>query len=81
MSVSEAQLNANRENAQHSTGPRTADGKAKAALNAGRHFLSGQTIVMPGDSLELYSASSKQFREEWQPVRHTESNLGAKAQS
>ena len=32
MSVSDDQLKANRENAQHSTGPRTPDGKAKAAL-------------------------------------------------
>src|ERR1700730_17688923 len=75
MSVSEAQLNANRENAHHATAPRTDEGKAKAALNAGRHFLSGQTIVMPGDNLELYAASSKQFREEWLPVGHTEDNL------
>ena len=75
MIVTDAKLNANRENAQHSTGPRTDAGKAKAALNAGKHFLSGQTIVMPGDNLELYAASSRQFREEWKPVGHTEDNL------
>src|SRR5438445_8614712 len=76
MSVSEAQLNANRENALHSTGPRTPDGKAKAALNAGKHFLSGQTIVMPGDNLELYFASAKQFREECANARKRGSPWG-----
>src|SRR5438105_985712 len=68
MSLSEAQLNANRDNAQHSTGPCTPEGKAKAALNAGKHFLTGQTVVMPGENLDLYFESSRQFREEWQPM-------------
>lgn len=75
MTVTEAKLEANRENAQRSTGPRTDEGKARSALNAGRHFLTGQTVVMPGDSLEIYAAFSKAFREEWQPIGQTERNL------
>ena len=44
--VSEAQLAANRANAQHSTGPRTAEGKAHSSKNGWKHGLTGQTLVM-----------------------------------
>src|SRR6202171_4693259 len=75
MSVTDAKLNANLENAQHSTGARTHDGHDKAELNPARHFHSGRTSRMRGDNLELYFASSKQFREEWPPVGPTEDSL------
>ena len=42
-----AQTLANQANAQHSTGPRTEDGKAKAALNAVRHNLTSRGLIVP----------------------------------
>ena len=42
-----AQALANHENAQHSTGPRTDEGKAKAALNATRHSLTARGLIVP----------------------------------
>ena len=36
------QLRANQENARHSTGSRTEEGKARARYNARRHGLTGQ---------------------------------------
>jgi hypothetical protein len=39
MSISEKQLNANRENAKKSTGPKTEEGKKRSALNGSRHNL------------------------------------------
>ena len=39
--ISEKQLEANRRNAQRSTGPRTGEGKKVSALNARRHNLTG----------------------------------------
>src|SRR5438309_509707 len=44
----------NRQNAQHSTGPRTEDGKNRTRLNGLRHGLTGQTVVMPYEDREAY---------------------------
>ncbi len=37
----------NRANSQHSTGPKTQAGKARTSLNALRHGLTSQLMVMP----------------------------------
>ena len=42
-----AQALANHANAQHSTGPLTDEGKAKAALNATRHSLTSRGLIVP----------------------------------
>ena len=57
MSVSDLKIVANRENAQNSTGPRgTPEGKKRSSLNATRHGLSGQIVVMPYEDLAEYDA-------------------------
>ena len=56
MSVSDSKLAANRENAKLSTGPRTAEGKKRSRLNALRHGLTGQVVVMPYEDLQAYQA-------------------------
>ena len=43
--TSAAQLDANRRNAQHSTGPRTAAGKARSSQNAVKHGFTGRLLV------------------------------------
>ncbi|MDQ1470983.1 MAG: hypothetical protein QOJ99_2463 [Bryobacterales bacterium] len=52
--ISEAQLNANRQNAGLSTGPRTEEAKKRTRLNGLRHGLTGQTVVMPHEDLDAY---------------------------
>jgi hypothetical protein len=48
--ISEKQLEANRRNAQHSTGPQSAATKKRVSLNNLRHGLTGQTtVVSPED--------------------------------
>ena len=42
------QIEANRRNAQQSTGPRTTQGKATSRLNALRHGLLSEALVVPG---------------------------------
>ena len=49
----------NRENAQHSTGPKTEAGKQKSSLNALRHGLTGQTVVMPAEDLAAQAPQKK----------------------
>jgi hypothetical protein len=43
---------ANRQNALKSTGPKTPDGKAAVRLNALRHGLLSQEILLPGEDEE-----------------------------
>jgi hypothetical protein len=47
--ASEQQNEANRLNAQKSTRPRTADGRARVASNALKHGLTGKQVVLPGE--------------------------------
>jgi len=65
----------NRANAQHSTGPRTEAGKQRSALNATRHALTGQTIVLPSDDLDVYRQRLQRFFAEYQPQGETEKHL------
>jgi hypothetical protein len=57
----------NRENAQHSTGPRTEEGKQRSALNGTRHGLTSQVIVMPSEDLAAYNALVKSYYDDYKP--------------
>jgi hypothetical protein len=65
----------NRENAQHSTGPKTAEGKQRSSLNALRHGLTGQIVVMPTEDLAAYQLHLVSFTDEYTPSGATEENL------
>jgi hypothetical protein len=52
--TSEARRNANRANAQHSTGPTSAEGKAKSSMNAVKTGLTGRTVLLPTDDIHAY---------------------------
>ena len=73
--VSEAQLAANRENAQKSTGPRTEEGKAKIRLNAVTTGLTGRTVCLPTDDAALYQSLILSYEKLFQPVGPEESGL------
>ncbi|MBV8550872.1 MAG: hypothetical protein JOY54_06195 [Acidobacteriaceae bacterium] len=74
-SVSEAQLQANRANAQLSSGPKTEAGKAKSSLTAVKTGLTGQTVLLPDDDVAAYSALIAAFAAEWQPQTDQERRL------
>ena len=66
---------ANRANSQHSTGPKTPEGKQRSSLNALRHGLTGQIVVMPTEDLEAYRSHLESFTDEYNPKGATEANL------
>jgi len=65
----------NRANAQHSTGPKTQQGKQRSSLNALRHGLTGQLVVMPTEDLHAYQLHLNSFTDEYNPEGATESHL------
>ncbi len=65
----------NRANSQHSTGPQTEAGKQRSSLNALRHGLTSQIVVMPNEDLEAYRAHLKSFNVEYDPQGATETHL------
>jgi hypothetical protein len=63
----DAQNEANRRNAQQSTGPRTEAGKKRASLNARTHGLTAADAVIPGESEEDFEAYRAALWAEWEP--------------
>jgi hypothetical protein len=63
--TSQHRILANRANASHSTGPRTADGKARSRGNATRHGLSA-TVTQASDADAKVERLAAILREEWQ---------------
>ena len=53
--ATDKQIEANRRNAQKSTGPITEAGKKRSALNAIRHGLTGQVVVLPEEEIEAFN--------------------------
>ena len=70
-----AQTQANRENAQHSTGPRTEEGKAKSSLNSVKTGLTGRTVLLPGDDIAAYQQHVASLEARYQPVTDAEKLL------
>jgi hypothetical protein len=62
-------------NSQPSTGPNTDAGKKQSSLNALRHGLTGQIVVMPAEDLQAYQLHLKSFTDEYQPQGATEAHL------
>ena len=75
MSISEKQLEANRRNAQRSTGPKTDDGKARSSRNNLRHGLTGQVTVLPGEDREVHDAFCNELMASLKPETPMERDL------
>jgi len=74
--MSEAQTNANRENAQKSSGPRSDAGKAKSSRNATKHgFTSSTNPFFPGEEPEEFIALRLDHFTRYQPVGPAEETL------
>ena len=66
------QFEANRRNAQKSTGPKTTEGKAAVSMNALRHGLRARTVVLPGENREEFTQLCDDLEVEWHPQSRTE---------
>jgi hypothetical protein len=71
----QSQINANRMNAQHSTGPKTDAGKATSYHNAVKTALTGQTILLPNEDLEAYQKLGAVLIKRYQPLGTLEEHL------
>ena len=70
--ATESQIQANRKNAQKSTGPKTIEGKKAVAKNALKHGLFTNEAVIAGESLEDYNCLRDKTLEELCPVGNME---------
>jgi hypothetical protein len=72
----EAQIHANQQNAQHSTGPKTAETKAISSMNHFQHGLTGSVFYfIHGEDPEEFDHVLTGLRYEHQPATMTESIL------
>ena len=73
--TSEKKAEANRRNALMSTGPRTQEGKDAVRLNAVKHGLLSQEILLPGEDGEALAELDERLRDELQPAGVVENLL------
>jgi hypothetical protein len=73
--ISEAQLNANRANAEKSTGPTSPEGKATSSLNAVKTGLTGRTVLLPTDDAVIYQQHLDRFFARYAPATDQENDL------
>ena len=66
--ISQRKIQANRRNAQKSTGPRTQEGVKKVKLNALKHGLTAQTIVLPHEDAEAYQHRLETWNRDLNPT-------------
>ena len=73
--MTEAQLIANRANAQFSTGPCTEEGKKRSSLNAFRHGLTGQIVIHTPEDQAAFQKHCEAIREDLKPLGALETTL------
>jgi hypothetical protein len=70
--ATDSQINANRANAQNSTGPSSPEGKLKSSHNALKTGLTGRTILLPSDDVAAYEKFTAVTYNKWQPATDEE---------
>src|ERR1022692_1201585 len=72
MVISDKAGQANRQNAQHSTGPKTPEGKAAIRFNALTYGMRTRATNLPDENAEEYSRLWDDLEADWQPQDRTE---------
>ena len=73
--TSEKKAEANRRNALKSTGPRTPEGKDAVRMNALKHGLRSEEVLLPGEDEEALRELGERLRNELQPAGELENLL------
>jgi hypothetical protein len=73
--TSDRKIEANRQNALKSTGPRTPEGKAAASRNAVKHGLLSEEVLLPGEDSEVLRELGENLKAELQPLGELENLL------
>ncbi len=73
--TSAAQKRANKQNAQHSTGPRTPEGKQRTARNAIKHGFRAKDPLIPGEDRDEFNRHAGELHLELLPTGVLEDNL------
>lgn len=66
--ATQKQIDANRRNAQSSTGPKTEKGKQISRMNAFRHGIDSQYEITSGEDRTIYDALAAAYDHEFQPL-------------
>jgi hypothetical protein len=69
------QIEANRKNAQSSAGATTEAGKKRSSLNATKHGVTGQSLILSDEEKEAYEFHVLAYMDEYAPKTHIETNL------
>jgi hypothetical protein len=70
--ATQKQIEANRRNAQKSTGPKTVEGKAKSRFNALQHGMTAKVAVLPHEDNFSYEELRRTTIESYQPANGAE---------
>ena len=73
--ATEAQISANRRNAQNSTGPKTPEGKARSARNAEKHGLTSRWTAITGEFDDDFTDLLASYEERFNPQGEFEADL------
>ena len=65
----------NRQNAQKSTGPRIAEGKARSRFNALKHGMTAESTLLPGEDADEFKARQKELLDDLRPRNRLEALL------
>src|SRR5450759_4868058 len=67
-----AQIDANRANAQHSTGPSSVEGKSVSRFNALKHGIDAASLVIPGEDPAEYDSLAGAYHRDFRPETPSE---------
>ena len=73
--ATDKQIIANRQNARHSTGPRTESGKRRSRRNAIRHGLTAETVIDSLEDAADYKAFERAIKSDYSPQTAIEGQL------